>query len=226
MQRDDTVNITEYAERFKQPTDAYFYDYDIYKPDGYDAFIWDIQRPVLVALFRKLRSENDRIAYLDFACGTGRILAAVESLADESLGVDISEEMIAIARSKTKGSEFLVGNLLAQPDLLSCCFDVITTFRFFLNLESHLRLPALKTLVRHLRGPESTLIFNIHGNRNSARHLGILLRRLRGERHNDMTFHQVEELVNQAGLRIENYYGFGIIPRRLHCGFWRGWMQA
>ena len=37
---------------------------------------------------------------LDFACGTGRVLACVEPLARTVDGIDISENMVAVARKR------------------------------------------------------------------------------------------------------------------------------
>ena len=47
--------------------------------------------------------------YLDFACGTGRITAIVAPLVGESVGVDVSESMLA-----TRGGNAL-GRALFAP---------------------------------------------------------------------------------------------------------------
>src|SRR5438874_9368849 len=68
--------------------------------------------------------------YLDFACGTGRITQRVEPLAVESIGVDVSESMLAAARLKCQKTRFVCVDLTREePDLGT--FDLVTSFRFF-----------------------------------------------------------------------------------------------
>lgn len=215
-----------FAESFKHVLDVHHYEENVYSPDGFDSFVWSLQRPVLLHHVRQLRAALGRISYLDFACGTGRIVSAVEELTDRSVAIDVSEGMIALARPKVRRSELVVGDLLHDPTLVSGPFDVITAFRFFLNVEPQLRLSALTTLAQLMRGAHSRLIFNVHGNRHSVRHMGIERRRRRGEIHNEMSLAEITRLVRQAGLTIESSYGYGILPRRLHSGICRGWVRT
>ena len=52
------------------------WDRVVYAPGTYDSFIWSLQREIVVALASGLAARRPSIAYLDFACGTGRVLAA------------------------------------------------------------------------------------------------------------------------------------------------------
>lgn len=78
-----------YAERHCAGWMPTYYDAVVYDSASYDAFIWHLQKPILVRVFRSLASVRERLKYLDFACGTGRVIAAVEGIAAESVGLDI-----------------------------------------------------------------------------------------------------------------------------------------
>jgi hypothetical protein len=83
----------------------------------------------------------------------------------------------------------------------------------------------MKSLSGRLRGGSSRLIFNMHGNENRPT-LSSLLKRLlgkkkeaaRGVRQNYMTYREVLQLVTEAGLEIESWYGFGLSPAGWHMG--------
>ena len=64
---------------------------------------------------------------LDAACGTGRVSARLASAGHDVLGVDATPEMLALAREKVPGAEFVQGRLEELPvqdaafDLVVCC---------------------------------------------------------------------------------------------------------
>src|SRR6266568_3188375 len=58
---------------------------------------------------------SDKIdSYLDFACGTGRIISSIEQFATYSCGIDISESMLQSARSKSSKSVFFCLDLTKE----------------------------------------------------------------------------------------------------------------
>ena len=62
----------------------------------YRKYIWETEKRILNELLARYfdkRIEN----YLDFACGTGRILAHLEPHARQSVGLDLSESMLEVA---------------------------------------------------------------------------------------------------------------------------------
>jgi SAM-dependent methyltransferase len=206
-----------FGDRFLSGTAVHHYEHDVYRADGFDAFIWSMQRPVLRTLFEEQRRERGWLSYVDFACGTGRIAAAVEDLTDEAVAIDISPEMIDVAREKLQRTTLVVGDLLHDASLVQGRFGVITAFRFFLNVEPTLRVPAMQLLAR-LAEPDGLVVFNVHGNRHSVRHLGVARRRRRGERHSEMTPQEIDTLIAAAGLRVVARHGYGLLPRSLHDG--------
>jgi SAM-dependent methyltransferase len=64
---------------------------------------------------------------LDAACGTGRVTAQLAAAGHDVLGVDMTPEMLAIARARVPGARFAEGRLEQLPvedgsfDLVVCC---------------------------------------------------------------------------------------------------------
>ncbi len=128
--------ITSYAERFQQQADVAAYEAAEYGVTSYATAIWQLQRPLLENLVKDFRAAQvGPVRLLDFACGTGRVLSALAPLVDSADGVDISENMVAVARGKCPKARLLVGDMLARPELLQPTYDLITCFRFVLNAE-------------------------------------------------------------------------------------------
>ena len=183
------------------------WDETVYAPGTYDSFIWSLQQPLLREWATQLSLRRPGFTYLDFACGTGRVLAVVAPFAGRSVGLDISAVMLARAAARVPQASFVEGDVLAQPDLAGDGYDLVTAFRFFLNAAPALRLPVLEALVAKLRDRDSRLVLNIHSNSFSVGGIGS---RIRGEQH--MSPLEVRRLVAGAGLEIEALYGFGVGP--------------
>lgn len=213
-----TDQITsKYADLHKADWIPVHYDEVMYGQDGYDSFVWSVYKPYLVRIFRDLARKHRRLKYLDFACGTGRIISALEHLATESVGLDISPQMLDLARPKVSSSTLTCGDILEDPGVVDRDYNVITAFRFFLNTEPRMRALIMHALAAHLADGDSRLIFNVHGNRWSWMSMQVLYRRIRGwELANTMSYAEVCRLVAGAGLEIEAWYGFGLWPHRLY----------
>ncbi len=99
--------------------------------EGYDAWashydepndLVEMEQPVVREILASLPTGTA----LDAACGTGRHAAYLASLGHTVIGVDISPEMLAVARSKVPGSDFREGDLHELPvpgqhvDLVVC----------------------------------------------------------------------------------------------------------
>ena len=75
---------------------------------------------------------------LDMACGTGRHAALMEEKGYDVVGVDISENMLEIAKRKVKGVEFVEGDMKTLKmrdesfDVIICMFTAMT---YNLNLD-------------------------------------------------------------------------------------------
>ena len=208
---------TPYSERFQAQNDAEHYEHTEYALDAYPTYIWQLQKPVLRKILQSLRKDSGSISLLDFACGSGRILSFVEKEVDHSDGVDVSESMVAIAQGKCNNSSIYVVNVLKYPDLLQKDYDVITCFRFLLNVDEDTRIQALKELHKRLVRKNGILVTNIHGNSFSVRRLALIYRRLfRGEKHHEMSPGEIAQLFDKCGFVAVSEFGFGILPPTLY----------
>jgi SAM-dependent methyltransferase len=211
------LNSKPYSTRFTNKIAAEEYEKNVYSPESYSSDIWQLQIPVLLKIIRTFKLSRGPIKLLDFACGTGRILSLVENEVFQSDGIDVSAFMTDLARAKCEKSNFFVGNLIEQPDMLSKDYDVITCFRFLLNTEAANRIAVLKVLRERLAAKNGILIVNIHGHSRSFRSLALLYRRLvHNEQHVQMSRKEIKSLFYDSGLRIVEEYGFGILPPLLY----------
>jgi ubiquinone/menaquinone biosynthesis C-methylase UbiE len=212
-----------YSSRFQDPAAAAGYEFQEYGTGSYSTRVWEWQRPVLEQIIRDYQRQHPAPArLLDFACGTGRVTAAVESLVGTAEGIDISESMVALARAKCRRATFQVGNILSQPGLLPAKYDLITAFRFLLNVEPSVRRAVLTKLRAVLREPDGWLVVNVHGNSRSLRHPAILWRRRRERSHptgdmlNEMSPPEAKGLLAECGFRVVRQFGFGMLPPTLY----------
>lgn len=216
---------------FQEPGSGVAWDEEVYAPGTYESFIWDLQQVWLRRIADSVRAAAASPAHLDFACGTGRVLAALAPTSGTSTGVDMSADMVSVARAKLPTADFRIGDILTTEGLLDHEFDLITAFRIVLGTEPGIRAPILTALAARLRGPQSRLVFNVHGNDWSV--LG-LKRRLGGSRWLadggvTMSPPEVRRLIAATGLRLVGWKGYGVCPKLLH-DTWAGricrWIDA
>jgi SAM-dependent methyltransferase len=162
----------------------------------FDAYMGDVEAGYLREIVPALMHGRGR--YLDFACGTGRITSIVSPLVGESVAVDISESMLAVARTKCPSTRFVCADLTREsPDLRS--FDLVTSFRFFGNAQHDLRSAALGAIAPLVR-PGGHLIVNSHRNPHA---IGALLQSWRGRDHGmDLTFGKMKRLLRDHGFDV------------------------
>ena len=209
-----------YADRFQQPAAVAAYEAAEYGAGSYASRIWDLQKPVLEKIVKDFcAAHSGPVRLLDFACGTGRVLSVLETLVETADGVDISENMVAVARDKCVRARLRVGDVLTQPELLEQKYDVISCFRFLLNVEPELRARVLRKLREVLRSPDGRLLVNVHGNSRSLRHPAIVWRRARGGEKeamlNELSVGAARRLLVESGFEIVQQFGFGLLPPTL-----------
>jgi SAM-dependent methyltransferase len=153
-----------YSTHFQESGTAQKYETGEYAAGTYSDLLWRIERDQLRAIISDLRSVKPRIEALDFASGTGRITTFVEEYVDAVTGIEISQAMCDIAAQKVKRAKILCADILSAGGPVEEKYDLITTFRFFLNADLSLRLSAMKALAARLRDKQSLLVFNNHGN--------------------------------------------------------------
>lgn len=206
--------------------DSWAKDYDakLFAPGTFDAAIWEREQRLIDDVVAK--HVKRRTSYLDFACGTGRVLAHVEPHFETAVGLDISDTMLAEARNRVKAATLVQGDATTNPDVLDGRrFDFITAFRFFLNAQPSLRDDAMAFLSSALEDRESRLLFNAHGNRYSTRALLAAKAKLTGEQFSSMSVRECIDLAERHGLEVVEWYGIGsydkALLRVMPFGMWR-----
>ncbi len=204
--------------------------YDRSLANRFELAIFRLEHVILRDLFRRLRSSDPNTAYLDFACGTGRIIEVFRDLIRTKVGVDTSAGQLAVARAKVPDAEFVHGNVVTNPDLLGGReFNLITSFRLLLNLEPANRGPILRAL-RQLLATDGYLIIDNHMNRHSILGLTALFAHkvLRvpkkplvppGRRGiiSTMSESEMRRALAAAGLQVEEVHRIFVLPG--HNGF-------
>ncbi len=185
----------------------------IYAPGSALAFYWErFERPYLEARFAAAKAARPDGRYLDFACGTGRILQVGASFFDDAVGLDVSGPMTDVAREKVPGARVVVADVLAGPVDVGT-FDVVSLFRFLLRA-GDLRDDIL-TWIRGAINDDGMLIVNNHRNAYSIRGIAY---RIGHKIHPDgfenelLTDRQVEALLLRHGFEVVEEYGFASVP--------------
>ena len=193
---------------------ASVYEESVYSVGSFDSWIWAKERAFLIRAVKQ-RFREPPATYLDFACGTGRILSSLEGHVTKSTGVDISHAMLEIASKKVTNSEVIQGDITSDGDLAKGPFALITAFRFFLNAEEELRDGALRALVQRLT-PGGVLIVNLHGNKYSLRGLSATFRRwILRQPVNQISYWKFRRELHSVGLKIVEVRGFAMLPPKL-----------
>jgi len=175
--------------------------------------MWGIEQRVLDSVLDAVGlARTDPIDYLDFACGTGRVLAFVAARTDSATGVDVSETMLEVAAISAPEAELISADITrSSSPLEGRRFDLITAFRFFPNAEAGLRSEAIEALAGCLK-PEGRLVFNNHRCLSSLRHRLVRLLTLGRKGRSGMSRLEVQQLVESAGLEIERVEHAGVVP--------------
>lgn len=183
--------------------------------------MWQIEQRILDRVLDQIHDEEtDEIEYLDFACGTGRVLAFVSARTDTATGVDISESMLEVAATSAPQAELISADItLDSSPLTGRTFDLVTAFRFFPNAEESLRTEAIAALAACLK-PGGRLVLNNHRCRSSLRQRLVRLLTLGRRGRSGMSHREVTRLVTAAGLEIERVAHAGVVPEHEWVLLW------
>jgi 2-polyprenyl-3-methyl-5-hydroxy-6-metoxy-1,4-benzoquinol methylase len=209
-----------YKEKFATSLSARNYE-QLYSPETADDLLWQIEQGHLNEIIGQQRKKLTRIDYLDFACGTGRIISFVEPQVDSATGIEISPEMIKIAQKYVKDASLQCRDITSDDAEIENKYDLITTYRFILNAEPALRVAGFKALAARLKDQSSRLVFSNHGNPWSYKALmwpiHFSRQYLFGKKRegNYLTNRQARAVVEAAGLEIVDVTGVGFISPRI-----------
>jgi predicted TPR repeat methyltransferase len=200
------------------------YDAKLFSPGSFDAAIWEREQQLLDRIVQQQVPHHH--SYLDFACGTGRVLSHVEPSFQSSLGLDISDTMLTVARGRVRTATLVQGDATGNPAVLDGRrFDFITAFRFFLNAQPSLRDDAMGFVASALEDGDSRLLFNVHGNRYSTRALAAAKAAMNGEPLSSMSVRESMDLAARHGLEVVEWYGIGsyakVFLRVMPLSIWR-----
>lgn len=98
---------------------------------------------------------------LDLGCGTGNFLKKLEKRFNRTVGIDISKDMIEIAKQNCPTTKFLVAsvtdfNLEEEFDLITCNFDMINHLNSIFDWETCFNL-----VFKHLKS-DGVFLFDIN----------------------------------------------------------------
>ncbi len=138
-------------------------EYEQYYTSKYSLVWWKIEKPILEKV---ILSYSLREPVLDFACGTWRITSVLEKYFDTIMWIDISSDMLDIAKKKLTKAKVLQKDIV--ENWLWEKFWSIFSFRFFLNTENEMRKDVFKKLASSLED-SWYMIFNNHWNTRSLK---------------------------------------------------------
>jgi demethylmenaquinone methyltransferase/2-methoxy-6-polyprenyl-1,4-benzoquinol methylase len=115
---------------------------------------------------RQLSTFHFPLSTLDVACGTGDMVLALQEARCTVTGVDLSEEMLAIARQKAPAATYLIADAEQLPfedgafDAVTCAFGVRNFVHLEQGLSEMLRVlkPGGKMVILELATPDSKII--------------------------------------------------------------------
>lgn len=204
-----------YREHFAFDGSGDAYDDSQYRPGSFWDVVWTLERGVLDRVLAEQRARSGSVDYLDFACGTGRVIAYLEQRCDSARGIDVSEQMLARARTRVRCAELLRVDITAPGATVEGRYDLVTAFRFVLNAEPDLRRAALAALARRLKDGRSRLIVNTHGNPVSYKGIVVPFRRAMGApgaNENLLSVAAITAILREVGLEPVETFGMGVIP--------------
>lgn len=209
----------KYAQDYREShvgPESWAKDYDgkLFSPGSFDAIMWEREQRLLDRILQLHVACREN--YLDFACGTGRVLAHVERHFQTPVGLDISQTMLAVAKQRVRAAMLIEADATRNPTALGGQrFDFITAFRFFLNAQPSLREEAMEFLASSLKDEQSRLLFNVHGNRYSTRALIAAKARFTREQFASMSVRECVDLAERHGLEVVEWYGLGSYDKAL-----------
>jgi SAM-dependent methyltransferase len=187
------------------------YDGDLWDAGAAKGLDWLVEQRLLDDILRSARSPADSAA--DFACGTGRVLEFLSRHFPAPVGIDISPDMLALARARCPGARLIQGDVTTTPGLAPGPFGLITAFRFFLNAEPSLRRDVLAWMRASLQ-PAGLVVANFHLNPASLRGTYLRLRTASAEPPPMVGIAEARRLFTDNGFTVCRIIGYSYLPYR------------
>jgi SAM-dependent methyltransferase len=209
-------NTMDYRNSHTASDKGILYD-DNFLTHSWRAYLWEREKKVLKTI---IANNAHKDTYLDFACGTGRIIDYVKQFIKVSVGVDISESMLDVCRKRINGSQIIKADITRENILKNKKFDIITAFRFFPNAQKNLRNEVMMAISDLLK-ENGIIIFNNHKNATNGFYL---LAKLFKRKKISMTKAEVNSLVNECRLEIVSIFPVGALPFHERYMFFPSWI--
>jgi SAM-dependent methyltransferase len=187
---------------------------------------WQWERQVLSEIVQTTLPADQRDGYLDFACGTGRVLAHLEHNFRTAVGVDVSPTMLAAAKNRVRSAALLQADITQQRLFNDGQFDLVTAFRFFANAEPALREQAIAEIARVVR-PGGYFVLNNHRNCTSLTFRLLHLKAWVCQRSpaQCMRSTDVLSICHAFGFRLIQTHHWGVLPGHENKIFFPEWFQ-
>lgn len=225
---------TDYTEVF-QDTDAVTrYQRVVYAPGTWASAVSARQQRFLRAL--AAREFVAPPVLHDFACGTGRVLRALDGHVRAAHGYDSSAEMLALAADTSAQLHVVDADGTVPVPAPTDGPALVTVFRLLLNAPPVLRDRALTFAAAALPTPAGgLLVVENHGNRSSLRHTSRRLReflhpasrRPRGHHRArrdawfaELSHVEVADLLSRHGFTVVERRGFALLPQGAYRRRW------
>jgi O-antigen/teichoic acid export membrane protein/SAM-dependent methyltransferase len=205
-------NDKPYRESHLGAAKARSYDEDLWDLRAAKGLDWLVEQRLLAGILRSARSPAPRSA-ADFACGTGRVLEFLGRYCPAPVGIDVSPDMLALARIRCPAATLILGDVTTTLGLAPGPFDLITAFRFFLNAEPSLRSEVLAWMRAALQ-PQGLVVVNFHLSPTSLRGMYLRLRMKPAKRPPMMRVAEARQLFTDNGFTVRRILGYGYLPYR------------
>lgn len=201
-----------YRESHLGTAKARSYDEDLWDTRAAKGLDWLVEQRLLADILRSAVSPAS-CSVADFACGTGRILEFLGRYFPAPVGIDVSPDMLALARARCPRAKLILGDVTTTPGLAAGPFDLITAFRFFLNAEPPLRSEVLAWMRASLK-PRGLVVANFHLNPASLRGMYLRLRMNLAEKVPMMGIAEAHRLFADNGFIVRQILGYSYLPYR------------
>jgi Predicted methyltransferase (contains TPR repeat) len=204
----------DYPAGWRTADAARSYELDLAREGLYGGWLEQRERELLIDVVDRWLGTRP-IRHLDFACGTGRIAATLQAQVASTTGVDMSPEMLTVAKDRLPQAELVSGDIVADPSILHGRYDLITAFRFFLNAGKPLRNDVLGVL-RGALADDGILLFNVHSNAWSLRAVSVLIRRLvlHQDWWNQLSYPTVRNELRDRGFEVVELHGYNYLTSK------------
>ena len=208
------MELMDYRTSHQDPSKGRSYD-ESFSRYPYRRIVWEWEKEVLIGIVHELFKEKSQLKYLDFACGTGRILGLLEKYMKESHGVDVSKSMLSVAKENIHHSNLHLCDLTKEDKFPERNFDLITAFRFFLNAQQDLRESVLRVFGKIIK-KDGYLIINIHMNKGCLLEKELrVYQALKGTQNsnlNSLAFQETKDMLSSFNFDVVQTFHYGVLP--------------